>query len=235
MSHSHSHPHVHTHVEHTSNIAQANRVYFDQHASQYDLFPGAFDLARNCAQEILKAYPFKEGETVVMEFACGTGLVSKELIHHVKSILGVDISQGQVDQYNKKVQNEGIPLEKMHAVRCELEGKEGELNGLKFDVIFCTSAYHHFESIDKVTSTLAYFLKPGGALIVIDGERGQNDIPVDEAHRKIVAHANWLEKADIVHALEQAGLSSISYETVFSTELFGFPVSYFVAKGIKPL
>ena len=64
------------------------------------------------------------------------GLVSKELIHHVKSILGVDISQGQVDQYNKKVQNEGIPLEKMHAVRCELEGKEGELNGLKFDAIF---------------------------------------------------------------------------------------------------
>ena len=99
----------------------------------------------------------------------------------------------------------------------------------------CTSAYHHFESIDKVTSTLAYFLKPGGALIVIDGERGQNDIPVDEAHRKIIAHANWLEKADIVYALEQAGLSSISYETAFSTELFGFPVSYFVAKGIKPL
>lgn len=47
----------------------------------------------------------------------------------------MDISQGQVDQYNKKVQNEGIPVEKMHAVRCELEGKEGELNGLKFDVI----------------------------------------------------------------------------------------------------
>lgn len=64
------------------------------------------------------------------------GLVSKELIQHVKTILGVDISQGMVDHYNKKVQDEGKFLEKMHAVRCELEGKEGELNGLKFDVIF---------------------------------------------------------------------------------------------------
>lgn len=70
---------------------------------------------------------------------------------------------------------------------------------------------------------------------MIDGERGQHDIPVDEAHRAMIAHANWLEKADIVHALEQAGLDSISYETAFNTELFGFPVSYFVAKGIKPL
>jgi len=67
------------------------------------------------------------------------GLVSKELVPHVKSILGVDISQGMVDQYNKRVRDEGIPFEKMHAVRCELEGKEGELEGSKFDVIFVSA------------------------------------------------------------------------------------------------
>ena len=54
----------------------------------------------------------------------------------------MDISQGQVNQYNEKVKNEGILLEKMHAVRCELEGKEGELNGLKFDVIFVGVCRH---------------------------------------------------------------------------------------------
>jgi len=67
------------------------------------------------------------------------GLVSKELVPHVKSILGVDISQGMVDQYNKRVQDEGIPLEKMHAVRCEIEGKDGELDDSKFDVIFVSA------------------------------------------------------------------------------------------------
>ena len=67
------------------------------------------------------------------------GLVSKELVPHVKSILGVDISQGMVDQYNKRNQTEGIPLEKMHAIRCQLEGKEGELDGSKFDVIFVSA------------------------------------------------------------------------------------------------
>jgi predicted TPR repeat methyltransferase len=63
------------------------------------------------------------------------GLISKELIPHVKSILGVDISQGMVNQFNLRVQNESISPDKMHAVREELEGKEGELDGMKFDVI----------------------------------------------------------------------------------------------------
>jgi len=181
---------------------------------------------------VLKTYPFKEGETEVMEFACGTGLVSKELVPHVKSILGVDISQGMVDQYNKRVQDEGIPLEKMHAVRYELEGREGELDGSKFDVIVCTSAYHHFESINKVTNILTYFLKHGGVLIVLDGER--RECEVKEEYHHILPHARGMEKTDIIHALEQAGLDSISYEKAFNTEIFGAPVTCFVAKGVKP-
>lgn len=40
-----------------------------------------------------------------------------------------------VDQYNLRVFNQGIPPEEMHAVCAELEGKEGELRGQKFDVI----------------------------------------------------------------------------------------------------
>ena len=63
------------------------------------------------------------------------GLISKYLFPHVKTIVGVDISQGMVDQYNLRIQREGIPLEKMRAVRAELEGKAGELDDMKFDVI----------------------------------------------------------------------------------------------------
>ena len=50
-------------------------------------------------------------------------------------IVGVDISQGMVDQFNRRVYNQGISSEEMHAVRAELKGESGELGDEKFDVI----------------------------------------------------------------------------------------------------
>lgn len=39
-----------------------------------------------------------------------TGLISRELTAHTKSILGVDISQGVVDFYNNRFASQGLPL-----------------------------------------------------------------------------------------------------------------------------
>jgi cyclopropane fatty-acyl-phospholipid synthase-like methyltransferase len=62
-------------------------------------------------------------------------LISKELAPYAKTIVGVDITQALVDNYNQRVANQGITPDEMHAVCAELKGVEGELEGLKFDVI----------------------------------------------------------------------------------------------------
>ena len=67
-----------------------------------------------------------------------TGLVSKQIVPYAKSILGVDVSQEMVDLYNKTGEEEGFGS--MKAVRAELKGEDGELNGQKFDVIVVSSA-----------------------------------------------------------------------------------------------
>lgn len=59
--------------------------------------------------------------------------MSKEIAPYVKSILGVDISQGMVDLYNETGKKEGFGG--MKAIRAELKGEDGELDGQKFDVI----------------------------------------------------------------------------------------------------
>ena len=59
--------------------------------------------------------------------------MSQQIIPYAKSILGVDISQGMVDLYNETGQKEGF--DGMKAVRTDLKGEEGELNGQKFNVI----------------------------------------------------------------------------------------------------
>lgn len=64
-----------------------------------------------------------------------SGLISRELAPYAKTIVGVDITQALVDNYNHRVENQGIAPDEMRAVCAELKGEEGELDGLKFDVI----------------------------------------------------------------------------------------------------
>lgn len=52
---------------------EVNRAHFDKIAGQYDEHPLALELAKKIGGAFLKQYEFKEDETNVMEFACGTG------------------------------------------------------------------------------------------------------------------------------------------------------------------
>jgi 2-polyprenyl-3-methyl-5-hydroxy-6-metoxy-1,4-benzoquinol methylase len=181
---------------------------------------------------------FDESKTAVMDYACGTGLISMVLASRVKSILGVDISAAMVGQYNKRMDNQGIPPEEMRAVCAELSGTVEELDGMKFDVIVCASAYHHFESIESVTRTLSFFLKPGGSLMVADILKSSN---VDQAfqhdatHDKTVAHRGGFEEEEIRKAFNAADLQDIFFDKVTSARKHGFTVDFFLAKGMKSL
>ena len=62
-------------------------------------------------------------------------MISENLWPHVKSILGVDISQNSVDRYNALAAMLGCAPEEMHAICKELKGEPGELNGAQFDLI----------------------------------------------------------------------------------------------------
>jgi len=215
----------------TPDFVLANKQHFDSTAQHYDQMPCVI-LSQKSAHAMMKAYAFSEDETHVMDYACGTGLVSRELVPYVKTIVGVDISQGMVDQYNLRVYNQGIPPEEMHAICAKLEGNQGELDGKKFDVVVCASAYHHIQSIEHITQILAYFLKPGGVLLVVDLEKTEVGIHID-SHREIVPHRGGIAKADIECAFKSADLESFTYERAFGAKLKGAPVNLFIAKGFK--
>lgn len=44
-----------------------------------------------------------------------------------------------VDQFNLRVANQGLTPEDMKAIRAELKGIEGELDGAKFDVVIVST------------------------------------------------------------------------------------------------
>ncbi|CAG8456200.1 17130_t:CDS:2 [Racocetra fulgida] len=146
-----------------TSITERNKEYFNNMSSEYDAHPFRFLVGKKSAEAILKEVENLEGREV-MDFACGTDLCA-----HVKSILGVDLSSKMVDEYNKKVWQQGIDKEEMQAICLELKESEGDqLNGRKFDLVVCASAYHHIEDVKSMTKVLASYLKQDGELIVLD-------------------------------------------------------------------
>jgi SAM-dependent methyltransferase len=122
----------------------------------YDANPISQLLAKKCSAAILKAFPFDEDKTVVMDYACGTGksrifilwehwltgpsgLLSQALAPHTRTLIGVDISPKSVAYYNERVANQGISQDEMRAVCVELSERSAEgvdaFDGVEFDVI----------------------------------------------------------------------------------------------------
>ncbi|KAG1725859.1 S-adenosyl-L-methionine-dependent methyltransferase [Suillus lakei] len=234
----HGHPHGPPHVhEDQHNFKEFNKNYFNEHGHQYNDHPEGHELAQRLGAAMINAYPFEEDSTLVLDYACGTGLISKELAAHAKCIVGVDISQTMVDQYNQSVFNQGIPPEEMRAVCCDLTAAPNQLDGMKFDVVVCASSYHHFPSIEEVTTALASYLKPGGSLLVADlmkpssPESTKELFPTD-AHN-IVAHKGGFEEADIKVVFEGAGLINLAFVTACEAKRHGHSVQLFLASGTK--
>jgi len=216
--------------EHGHDYAKANAEHFDKESKNQGLTEAAAELAQLSAPYILKQYAFDKETTEVLDFAAGWGLVSKQIIPHAKSILGVDISQGMVDVYNDTGSKEGTG--NMKAVRVELKGEDGELDGQKFDVVTCNMAYHHFADIRQMTKILAGFLKPGGKLIVSDFRTGGEGVRKDFSH--VVAHDGMSE--DVLRdAFTYAGLTDIVIDDGFdySSTLFDRVMHVFFTVGSK--
>lgn len=99
--HHHDHHHHHHH-DHHHDYAKANADHFSDHSASY-VTELSTELARRCALAIVKKYPFDPARTEVLDFACGPGLISFQLLPHAKRIVGADLAPGMVAVYNKTV------------------------------------------------------------------------------------------------------------------------------------
>ncbi|KIY45509.1 S-adenosyl-L-methionine-dependent methyltransferase, partial [Fistulina hepatica ATCC 64428] len=191
------------------------------------------------SKAFLKAYPFDSETTVVMDFACGTGLVSRALCSYARNVVGVDISPNMVDEYNRRVMDQGIPSDEMHAVLAHIDSPTPEgLENIQFDVIVCAASYHHFPSIEETTVSLARFLKTGGVLMVADLLRSPNAHEIFDhgdarSEADLVAHPGGFEEGTIRSAFEMAGLKSIHFGNAATAKKNGHEVKFFIATGVK--
>jgi len=218
--HNHSHSHSHSHGE-------TGGGWTNENVHLYEQQPIASEIGDKVPKAMRKAYPFNEDTTIVMDFACGTGLIARGLAPYCKEVVGVDINPAMVAHFAEKIHNQGIPPEEMRVVCADLKGEESELDGQKFDVITCSAAYHHFESINDITRTLCFFLKPGGCLLVADFMKSAEPVP------EHVPNNGGFTEEDIQKAFVGAGLEGFSIDQFTKAKFHGQTVDLFLAKGTK--
>ena len=75
---------------------------FNKEASSWDENPVRVKLANDVANTIKKQVKLTP-EMEVMDFGCGTGLITLQMQPFVKSITGIDSSEGMLEILNSKI------------------------------------------------------------------------------------------------------------------------------------
>jgi 2-polyprenyl-3-methyl-5-hydroxy-6-metoxy-1,4-benzoquinol methylase len=136
---------------------------FDQAAASWDQEPGRVRLADDIAQAIIKER-IVTPDMDVMDFGCGTGLLTLRLQPFVHSITGVDSSQGMLDVLKLKIKN--MNLSNVKAKCLDIE-KGGALQG-SYHLIVSSMTLHHIKKITPLFGQFHKVLTFGGYLCIAD-------------------------------------------------------------------
>ena len=136
---------------------------FDKEAAQWDANPGRVKLANEVADAIIReAAPARDMD--VLDFGCGTGLVTLRLQPLVRTILGVDSSLGMLGVLEGKIRTQGIANARTRFVDFE---KGGRVEG-GFHLLVSSMTLHHVPDTARLFKQWHGLLLPGGLLSFAD-------------------------------------------------------------------
>ncbi|KAI9089598.1 S-adenosyl-L-methionine-dependent methyltransferase [Phlyctochytrium arcticum] len=124
------------------------------------------------------------------------GNLSVLLSPYVKSIQGIDVTQGMVDTYNEKAVS--LPDKNIHAKVANITEPTDlkPLQSTKYDLIFTQLALHHIPNAEEIVSLLATLLKETGKLVLVDFENTKDGQGFHESHGH-VAHQHGFTRGEV--------------------------------------
>jgi len=136
---------------------------FDKEAAGWDSNPMRVKLAGDIATALAHRVHLKP-DMEVLDFGCGSGLLTLFLAPFVKSVIALDSSRGMLDVLEKKIV--GQKIVNVKPLYCDAMHVRGLVG--KYNLITSSMALHHVEDAVGLINIFYDHLLPGGFLAIAD-------------------------------------------------------------------
>lgn len=181
---------------------------FDEVAATWEEQPRRRQLAEAVAAAIMRRVPLSSG-LGVLDFGCGTGLVTLALQPHVGRVTGVDTSAGMLEELRRKIRErrlvnvDAVLLDRAAPLPVEP----------RYDLVVSSMALHHVEDVGALFRQLHDVLVEGGRVAVADLDPEDGTFHEDA---RGVFHAGF-DRDAIASLLARQGFDSIEASTAAVT------------------
>lgn len=198
---------------------------FDEASKTWDLRPASVALANACVENINRVITLKN-DAKILEYGCGTGLVSFGLSNETNAVLGMDNSDGMVEQFNKKVADANFS--NIKAIKHNIEKEDLPSN--EFDLVVINMALHHIKDISTFTKKAYESLKKDGYLSINDLDK--EDGTFHKKHNNDGVFHFGFDKDKLEENLKIQGFKIVDYKIVLvdKREDRDFPIFNLIAQ-----
>ena len=201
---------------------------FDNYAKNWDT-DTRINRAKTIANEISTTIDCNKNNTA-MEFGCGTGLVSFNLIDRFKSITLIDSSKGMIDILNDKIAKYNINNMSTYQLDITTKAKIDST----YDVIYNSMVLHHIMNTEDIIKQFYELLNDKGELCIVD--LNEEDGKFHKKYPEFDGH-NGFSQAELKEILMSVGFKDIETRTFFHGEkiIEGEKIDYslFIIKARK--
>lgn len=149
---------------------------FDKEAAAWDQKPARVKLANDIVNAI-SAEGILTPDMDVLDFGCGTGLLTLQLQPLARSVTGVDSSQAMLGLLRAKIENQ-----KLANIRTQLlDLEDGDILEGSYHLVVCSMTLHHIRETRRLLDQFSEILAPQGYLCIADLDpddgqfHGEND------------------------------------------------------------
>jgi tRNA (cmo5U34)-methyltransferase len=181
---------------------------FDEAAATWDQEARRVELARAVADEIARRVRLSR-EIDVLDFGCGTGLLTLALQPLVKHVTGTDTSSGMLGVLRRKIDDQGIA----NVDNVLLDPEATISPEARVHLIVSSMALHHVADLATLFRRFRGTLRDGGQIALADLDREDGSFHEDT---RGVFHLGF-ERSDLLSLLTEAGFTNLEAATAATT------------------
>ena len=133
-------------------------MFWDNVSGIYDLYQLMNFKANNGAASICASYISKDD--IVLECACGTGIMTKIIAPHCRKLVATDYSRKMLRRAKRKL-GRYRNIQFRYADITEIKCRDS-----CFDIVIAANVIHLLDDPDKALSELRRVVKPGGKILI---------------------------------------------------------------------